>query len=375
MMKISLFYKPSIIKVCSVLLMISFIAGNPLIADASWITNFFNGGRVQASDEGIPEASSINSNSQNIDLFNSESSVNPDRKNSNEGNDMLIVQDDSFIYTEGLFIPDAKFEKSSISEQISVYTVEKGDTISEIAEKFEVSVNTIRWENNISGQTISEGQKLNILPVTGVKHIVKSGDTLGKIADKYDSELEDVEIFNGILKADALKQGDIIFVPNGIIKPAVVISTKTPVSGKTSTVASNTKPQSGYYLRPVPGATSSPFGSRRGGFHYGLDFRANRGTPVVAAANGVVISVVRGCVEGKKSCGGRYGNFIKILHPNGTKTMYAHLTKVDVNIGETVNQGERIGTTGNTGGSSGPHLHFEIENINGSKMRPSFSDN
>ncbi|MBK5215246.1 MAG: M23 family metallopeptidase [Candidatus Pacebacteria bacterium] len=372
MMKISLFYKPSIIKVCSVLLMTSFIAGNPLIADANWITDFFTGGKVQASDEGIIEVSSIAFNSQNIDLFNSESAVNPDRKNSSEASDMLIVQDDSFIYTESLFVPDAKFEKSSISEQISVYTVEKNDTLSEIAEKFNISTNTIRWENNISGQTIKEGQKLNILPVTGVKHIVKSGDTLGKIVDKYDAEMEDVEIFNGILKGDALKPGDIIFVPNGIIKPVVVVSTKTSVSSKTATVASNTKVQSGYYIRPTTGIVTSPYGPRRGGFHYGVDIGNKRGTPIVAAASGIVVKVISGCVEGNSRCGGGYGNYIEIQHSNGTKTTYAHLGKVSVKYGQTVSVGGQIGTIGNTGRSTGPHLHFEIENINGSKMRPSF---
>jgi LysM repeat protein len=371
-MKISLFYKPSIIKVCSFALITSFAFGTPSSVSANTFTDVADWllGKDASASTSIIETSSTTPNSSIMDLSISESSINPDKKNIDESENMIIVQEDSLIYSDGLYIPDAKFEKSSLSDQISVYTVESGDTISEIAELFNVSVNTIRWENNISGQTISVGQKLNILPVTGVKHVVKSGDTLSKIADKYDAELEDVSVFNGILKGDSLKQGDIIFIPNGIIKPVVVKPTKP--SGSNNTVISNTKVQSGYYLRPTSGIVTSPYGPRRGGFHPGVDIGNVRGTPIVASANGIVTKIITGCVEGKKSCGGRYGNFIEIDHPNGTSTRYAHLSKVSVSLGQTVSIGSQIATMGNTGTSTGSHLHFEIVNSNGSRMRPSF---
>lgn len=320
------------------------------------------------ADEVVPPPSNgAAQNSQTIPLL--ESSVNPDLKNTNEPEDIIIVQDDSFIYSNGAFDPGVKVEKSPLSDKISVYTVEKGDTLSEIAELFDVSPNTIRWENNISGQTISVDQKLNILPVTGVKHIIKSGDTISKIADKYEAETEDIFIFNDLTKDTKLKQGDIIFVPNGIIK---VVAPKATSSSSGKSTSSNTKVQSGYYLRPVAGIITSKYGSRRGGFHYGVDIGNKRGTSVMAAADGTVVKVINGCKEGKTSCGGRYGNYVVIQHPNGTKTVYAHLTKATVSNGDSVSQGETIGTLGNTGRSTGPHLHFEIENANGSKMRPPF---
>ncbi len=374
-MKIPLFYKPYIIKVSSLLLITSFALGTPSYASANWITDFFNGEQAQAqanNEDIVLDTNSSTSNLQNMDLFNSESSVNPDKKNIDESENMVIIQEDSLVYSDGLYIPDAKFEKSSVSDQISVYTVESGDTVSEIAELFNVSVNTIRWENNISGQTISVGQKLNILPVTGIKHIVKSGDTLSKITDKYDAELEDVTVFNGILKGDSLKQGDIIFVPNGIIKPIVVAKPTKPSSSNSGAVVSNTKIQSGYYLRPASGIVTSPYGPRRGGFHPGVDIGNVRGTPIVASASGIVTKVIKVCVEGKMSCGGRYGNFIEIDHPNGTSTRYAHLSKNFVSVGQLVVTGEQIASMGNTGTSTGPHLHFEIVNSNGSRMRPAF---
>jgi len=372
-MKISLLSKPYIIKVSSFLMAISFIISTPLVANAgliSSISGIFGGSQAQASSENDP-ASSV-SNSQTVDLLETDS-VNPDIKNAEPQVDPIIGQDGSFIYNEGLSeidISSLNLEKSSISDQILIYIVKDGDTLSEIADAFNISTNTIRWENNISGQTISVGQKLNILPVTGVKHIVKKGDTVSKIADKYEAEAEDILIFNDISNGNALKQGDVIFVPNGIIKPAVSSTKKSSGSSSGKTVASNTKVQSGYYSRPVSGIITSPYGSRKGGFHPGVDIGNVRGTPVYAAASGVVVVSVGGCVEGKRSCGGGYGNHIDILHPNGTMTRYAHLSKVYVSVGQTVSQSQNIGALGNTGNPTGPHLHYEIINANGSKMRP-----
>ncbi|MDO9581102.1 MAG: LysM peptidoglycan-binding domain-containing protein, partial [Bacteroidales bacterium] len=295
-MKISLFSKSYIIKACSFFIITMLISSAPLIVDANNITDWILGKDVAADETTSLESSGVVYNSQTIPFL--ESSINPDLKNTNELENIVIVQDGSFIYSEGPFIPDVKFEKSPLSDQISVYTVEKGDTLSEIAESFGVSTNTIRWENNISGEKISIGQKLNILPVTGVKHIVKSGDNISNIADKYEAEMEYILIFNGISKEDILKLGDIIFVPNGIIK-AVVSQSSSSSSNKTTAV-SNTKVQSGYYIRPVPGRVTSPYGSRRlngkGEFHSGVDLAGVKGvTQVAAAASGIVVQVISGC--------------------------------------------------------------------------------
>jgi murein DD-endopeptidase MepM/ murein hydrolase activator NlpD len=338
------------------------------MANASFFSDLFGGGQAQADDSASITPVN-NDNSQNVDLLATES-VNPDIKNSDTQTDPIIEQGGSFIYNDGLSETDVKalgLEKSPISDQIGVYTVKEGDTLSEIADTFGISTNTIRWENNISGQTISIGQKLNILPMTGVKHIVKKGDTVSKIADKYEADPQDILIFNGISKGDALNQGDIVFVPNGIIKPVIT----KPSSGAGSVFASNTtKVQSGYYIRPVPGPVTSPYGSRHGSFHPGVDLGGARGTPIEAAASGIVIASVNGCVEGRRSCGGGYGNHVDIAHPNGTMTRYGHMTMAIVSVGQSVTQGEEIGTLGSTGNSTGPHVHFEIRNSNGSTMRP-----
>lgn len=366
MKKIALFYKSLFTKAFGLLFVLTLVLGSPKSANADILSAIF-GSSATAESNSTQEEVSKTHNSQTIPLL--ETSINPDSKNAEEES-LVIVQDDSFIYNHGMSFASESFEKSSISDKMYVYTVKKGDTLSEIAELFDVSVNTIRWENNISGQSISVGQKLNILPVTGVRHTVKSGDTVSKIADKYEAEAEDIFVFNDISKDSKLKQGDILFVPNGVINQVVTKSSPSKASSGSRVV--NVKVQGGYYVRPVSGIITSPYGARKSGYHYGVDIGNKIGTPVVAAASGVVTKVVSGCREGVVSCGGRYGNYIVIEHSNGTKTIYAHLNTVDVSVGDNVSQGEKIGGLGNTGRSSGPHLHFEIENASGSKMRPPF---
>lgn len=338
----------------------------PQVASAGFLSDLLGTNQATADETLTIEGDGAINNSQTMPLL--ETSVNPDSK-SIENEDLIIVQDDSFIYNNGLLGTDIPYEKSSISDKMHVYIVEKGDTLSEIAELFDISMNTIRWENNISGSSVSVGQKLNILPVTGVRHTVKSGDTISKIADKYEADAEDIFVFNDITKDSVLKQGDIIFVPNGI-KTATIATASPSKPSSASSKYSNTKAQSGYYIRPASGIITSPYGPRNGGFHYGVDIGNVRGTTIKAAADGIVSKVVSGCKEGVTSCGGRYGNYIVIEHSNGTSTTYAHLNSVNVHVGQDVSQGDKIGGLGNTGRSTGPHLHFEVTNANGSKMRP-----
>lgn len=320
------------------------------------------GNTAQASeaDTSLPDGSIHNS--QNIPLL--ESSINPDMKNMKDTPTVTIVGSDSLSSTD--FFTGRGLESVS-SGDIIVYEVKSGDTLSQIAEDFDISQNTIRWENNISGSNIRIGQKLNILPVTGVKHIIKKGDTLSGIASKYDASLEDMLIFNGITKDSKLTIGDILFVPNGVKTGSSSVSSS---SSSSSSKSSSTQAPAGYYIRPAVGPITSPYGSRKGSFHYGVDIGNKRGTPIVAAAAGKIIKVVNYCKEGNVSCGGRYGNYIIIEHSNGTRTRYAHLGLVDVYVGQVVGQGELIAKMGNTGHTTGPHLHFEVIKSNGSTMKP-----
>lgn len=368
-MKICLFYKPLTIKVYSFLILFSLIAGMPTQANAGFFNDLVAGVMGYSSSAAENEeqfgTDDFAHNSQNIPLL--ESSIDPDMKHSANNGTMTIIEGSALLPSGE---PMGSGLESLSSGEMSVYEVKEGDTLSEIAELYDVSMNTIRWENNLTGNNIKVGQKLNILPVTGVKHIIKKGDTLDKIATKYDAEVEDIMVFNDVTKSSALKQGDVLYVPNGIIKPVAV---QKPTTGKTpSSSTSTSKVESGYYLRPASGPITSPYGPRRGVYHYGIDIGNVRGTTVVAAASGIVVNVLSSCKEGNSYCGGRYGNYITIEHPNGQRTRYAHLQKTSVSVGDSVSKGEKIGTIGNTGRSTGPHLHFEIEKANGSKMKPPF---
>jgi len=270
------------------------------------------------------------------------------------GPDDITIEDGMLMNTVGIYHDHAHpADIQTDPTGVRIYIVQEGDTLSEIAELFDVSINTIKWENDL-GKTLKVGQELRILPVTGIRHTIKKGDTYGKIALMYDVETEDITIYNDLAPTE-LRIGKKIIVPNGV-KKAVSSSGSTAVSPTRST-----KPQSGYYIRPTSGRITSRFGPRSGRYHYGIDFGSPTGTPIVAAASGVVL---------KTTCGSGYGNCLIIQHDNGTKTLYAHASKLYVGTGTRVTKGERIAAVGSTGRSTGPHLHFEIIKSNGQKINP-----
>jgi len=230
------------------------------------------------------------------------------------------------------------------NDQISLYTVREGDSLSHIADTFEVSINTIRWANNLESQsTISPGDQLVILPVSGIKHTVKSGDTLAGLAKKYESEAFEIALFNGLSEGD-LKIGSEVIIPNGELHTSIP---KTPKSSSSRSSSVNTN---GYFTHPAPGTT------RTQGIHgrNALDFGAPIGTPVYAAASGTVI------ISRAGGWNGGYGSYIVVKHDNGTQTLYSHLSRNRVSVGDWVTKGSLIGNIGNTGKSTGPHLHFEV---------------
>lgn len=374
-MKIMSYFKSYAIKASSLFILISFIAGSPLQANAGFFNDLMAsviGTSAQADNTSTTGGDEFGtddfSNSQNMPVLGT-SSINPDTKNVNSTSDVNIVEG-AAISSESLNV-GVGLESVSNGE-MTTYIVQEGDTLSEIAQQFDISTNTIRWANNITGNNIKVGQKLDILPVTGVKHVIKKGDTISKIADKYDAEVEDIKVFNGIDSDSDLKIGDVLYVPNGVIKAPAPVKKPTTNKGDSDNDSSTVKVSSGYYAWPASGRVTSSYGSRRGGFHYGIDIGLPRGSRISAAADGVVVETVSYCVEGRTSCGGRYGNYIVVQHSNGTYTRYAHLSRVSVAVGETVSKGERIGSSGNTGHSTGPHLHFQIERSNGSTIRPRF---
>lgn len=234
------------------------------------------------------------------------------------------------------------------NDQISLYIVREGDALSQIAEMFGVSANTIIWANDLSSNGhITPGQELLILPITGVRYVVREGDTLKDIVDKYEGDIDETLSYNGLAAADSISVGDVITVPGGMI-PAPKQSTRAVASAAVRGTSGPT--YSGYYLHPVPNA------ARTQGLHgyNAVDLGASYGSPIRAAASGRVI------VSRSGGWNGGYGNYIVIEHNNGTQTLYAHNSQNIVYGGQQVVQGQVIGYIGNSGRSTGPHLHFEV---------------
>lgn len=283
--------------------------------------------------------STLGTNSQNMALLGASLNSDP---NAVKGGDATIVAGALLSQSGPMGTIANVDEHTPGSDQISVYVVREGDSLSQVAKMFGVSTNTIIWANDLprSG-AIKPGQVLTILPITGVKHTVIKGDTIAKIAKKYGGDAEEIAGWNGLEVTSALTVGQTIIVPDGEITTVV---TKPSSGGGKPAVAS------GYYLRPISG------GRRSQGLHghNGVDLAAAVGTPIYAAADGMVI------VSKQGGWNGGYGNYVVIRHDNGTQTLYAHNDTNAVSMGERVSRGDVIGTVGTSGKVTGAHVHFEV---------------
>lgn len=275
--------------------------------------------------------------------------INPDPNPAKGGGD-IIVDGGALVPDTGPLGGSDSSRPSESAGEISLYIVREGDSLSLIAEMFKVTTNTILWANDITkASSIRPGDELIILPITGVEHKVASGDTPESIAKKYNSNAEEVLAYNQLATAADLKPGEIIIIPGGEIEVPKV-DPKKPSSGTGKAVAGGSASGGGYFTHPVPGAV------RTQGIHgyNGVDLGAKSGTAVRAAAAGdVIISKATGW-------NGGYGQYVVVKHANGTQTLYAHLSSNAVASGSRVAQGQVIGGVGNTGRSTGNHLHFEV---------------
>jgi len=232
----------------------------------------------------------------------------------------------------------------STREGLMVYQVQSEDTISEIAAKFDISVEAILWTNSgLRSSLIKPGQEIIVLPVEGVLHEVKEGDTLDSIAGLYGVNAEEIKEFNPKFQEILQVPGDRLIIPHG--QPLQKNNYVSRWTGDFLDLGN-------YFAIPTTGWNW-------GRLHdYNAVDIANRcGTPVYAAAEGLVIETNSG------GWNNGYGNYLKIEHPNKTYTLYAHLNKISVEEGKYILQGAPIGLMGNTGNTHGPtgcHLHFEI---------------
>ncbi len=247
-------------------------------------------------------------------------------------------------------------QTTNVRDPIIDYVVQSGDTVKSIASKFDISEDTIRWQNNLVKDKIKVGQTLQILAVTGVVHKVQKGDTVYSIAKKYDAEPQAMVDFkfNTFSNDETfeLAIGQTIIVPDGIMPAAAVAPRARQITPNAGTVVA-----SGQFVWPTNGVITQRFSW----YHPGIDI-ANPAQPVdVAADSGSIV------YAGWDNTG--YGNMVMIDHGNGFRTRYGHLSQIFVISGQTVARGAALGKMGNTGHSTGPHLHFEIY-LNGTRVNP-----
>lgn len=245
-----------------------------------------------------------------------------------------------------------------LRDRTEEYEVKEGDTVASIAQKYGISEDTIRWQNDIKKDKLKVGQKLQILPVTGVSYRVKPGDTIYSIAKKHTAEPQAIVDFpfNTFVNDETfeLAVGQVLIIPEGVppkapAAPSGFARRRTPDAG--------TVVASGSFVWPTSGDITQGFSW----YHRGIDV-ANKAAPDVLAADSGTVTY-SGCVAGG------YGCHVVIDHGNGYSTLYAHFQQIYVEKGQTIARGNAVGKMGSTGRSTGTHLHFEIRTT-GSFLNP-----
>ncbi|MBI3366471.1 peptidoglycan DD-metalloendopeptidase family protein [Candidatus Roizmanbacteria bacterium] len=231
-------------------------------------------------------------------------------------------------------------------DKIENYPVRSGDTLEDIAKRFDISIDTIKWANNLKSDTIKPGQVLKIPPITGVVHTVKSGENIYTIAKKYKVDAQNIVNFpfNDFTDLDtfALSVGQVMYVPGGVIEEE-----RPAVSQYFAQIQAGVRGSSNF-IWPTSGViTQYPVW-----YHMAVDI-ANNALPAILASDTGTVTYA-GCIQYG------YGCHIIVDHGNGYQSLYAHLSSINVSPGQVVNKGQQIGVMGSTGRSSGPHLHFEV---------------
>jgi murein DD-endopeptidase MepM/ murein hydrolase activator NlpD len=272
----------------------------------------------------------------------------PEEKISASNDDIEEIIEDEKIKNELLLSDQTDYSDQKNSEEkltIQTHKVQRGENLSVIAKKYGISIDTICGSNNLrSYDFINEGAVLRIPNKDGILYNMKEGNNLINLAKKYKIPADKILAQNNFANPDFIKPGELVFIPDA--KPQNIIQGFLwPVSSRRVTCAY--------------GWRRNPFNRAHREFHKGIDIAA-RYSWVKAARFGRI--TFAGWMGG-------YGRAIIIAHPGGYKTLYAHLSRVSVRNGQYVKQGQVIAQSGNTGRSTGPHLHFEIIK-NGSHKNP-----
>ncbi len=234
-----------------------------------------------------------------------------------------------------------------------LYTVEEGDTLASIAAQFGLDEATIHFNNFdlYNPNLLVAGETLRLPTVDGVIYTVQAGDLLSSVAANYAADVEATVAYPGnrLSNANQIQVGQTLVLVGGSASlPVAQVSN----GGSVAVAAAWTMPRFRWPL--AFDEISDPFGTprnNRAGYHTGVDFRAAVGTIVGVTAYGQVSFA---------GWDGSYGYWVEVDHGGGVRSRYAHLSEIWVRTGQWLDAGDFVGTVGNTGNSSGAHLHFEI---------------
>lgn len=236
-----------------------------------------------------------------------------------------------------------KRHEAQLIDQVKVHKVSSGETLWDIAHKHGLNIDSLIGANNISNMnSIKPGQEFKILPIKGIMYRVSPGESVGSIARKFDLSSETIMQDNNIEDSSKLK-----------IDQRLILRGAKPEFSYQDRLDQK-------FMYPINTRITSYYGPRWGRIHEGLDFAAPMGSPIRAVSSGRV--VYSGWATG-------YGYVVIVEHQRGLRTLYAHNSKLLVREGESVGKGEVISRSGNTGNSTGPHLHFEVQ-VNGRPENP-----
>jgi murein DD-endopeptidase MepM/ murein hydrolase activator NlpD len=245
--------------------------------------------------------------------------------------------------------------------------VEKGDSVFGVAERFNITPETVLWGNydqlNDNPHMISVGMELSIPPVNGVLYTWQPGDTVEAVAVQFETTVDEILSWpgNNFDLADPQVEADtVVMLPGGQreFRQWLIPTIPRGSAGVSKSVYGQGACEGNYEGAYGSGAFIWPAGNHvlsGNDFwsgHLGIDIAAGTGAPIYAADSGVI--VFAGWATGG------YGNTVIIDHGNGYQTLYAHLNSVAVGCGNSVQQGAIIGYAGSTGNSTGSHLHFEV---------------
>jgi murein DD-endopeptidase MepM/ murein hydrolase activator NlpD len=285
------------------------------------------------------------------------------------GSSLVVAKDvdEDYLSSASDIIPSRNVATTRIPDERKraesfIYNVQSGDTISGIGAKFRISTDALLYVNGLTDTSVLKiGQGLTIPPVSGLIHEIGDGDTLSSIAEKYDVAPQAIADFNYILDTSTLAIGTELVIPGAKVPVPVAPPVYYPPTPSAPSYGAAPTPSKSFCVWPTTVRIITQYFTW---YHNGVDIAtpwAGGMPPIFACTGGTVVRA------GWDPWG--LGLTVVLDHGNGYQTVYGHLSRIDVGYGQKVGRGQVVGVMGNTGRSTGPHLHFTVR-FNGVPQNP-----